>query len=134
MFYKVRVKDPYNPTGCADRDLAHTDVFVLVEADNIRTARNLAVESIIEAERATELELVRAGREGWPIIRESSETATDDGQQELPIPHAQAADTVEPQLEETNGIPRGEIVQFTPSTGSAPHWLPANPVAQNTGG
>lgn len=95
--------------------------YALVEADNIRTARNTAVEAFIEVEKATELELVRAGREGWPIIRASSVTTTDDGQQplDLPTPHAQTADTTEPR---------------PLSTGSAPHWLPpVNAPATDTG-
>lgn len=117
MFYKVRIKDLCAPDWAAS---GATDAFALVEADNIRTARNLAAERIIEVEKATELELVTAGRENWPIISESSETTTDDGQQPpaLPEPHAKTADT------------GGESRPL--STGSAPHWLP-NPVSQETG-
>lgn len=136
----------------------------LVEADNARAARSLAIGAFISVEKATELELVRAGREGWLIISNASETATDDGQLDisfagaegilpafpelsgrLPEPHAQTADTGEPSPafkfegmthEDGPDVSPGtgeEAVCFTPSTGSAPHWLPTNPVAQNTG-
>ena len=135
MLYKIRIDHPNDPFNYG---------YALVEADNIRTARNLAIDAIISVDKATELELVQAGREDWPIIRAESETATDDGQQEsltnvhdavhgviavskvfpgdtLPDPHAQTADT------------GTQNQTFTPSTGSAPHWLPQNPVAQDTG-
>lgn len=108
MFYKIRIKDLEAPEWAAP---GATDKFALAESDNIRTARNFATERIIDVEKATELELVTAGRESWPIIRAASETTTDDGQQplDLPTPHAQTADTTEPR---------------PLSTGSAPHWLP----------
>lgn len=134
MFYKVTVKHPHEIKFGFPSDRAH-DKFMLIEADNIRTARNIAAERIIEVEKATELELVTAGREGWPIIK-SSETTTDDGQQalDLPAPHAKTADTggEHPIHPETQPVHPDDTPQWQPKTGSAPHWLP-NPVSQETG-
>ena len=121
MFYRIRIAQDY----------PFTYGYALVEADNIRTARNLAIEHFINVEKATELELVQAGREGWPIIGGAA-SVVDDGRQDLllvdsdfasttgtlhercslPAPHAQTADTGEANP------------TFTPSTGSAPAWLP----------
>lgn len=136
MFYKIRIY--LSCKGSDGKIIAEAEQNALVEADNIRTARNLAVENFISVEKATELELVQAGRECWPIIRGASETATDDGQQELPIPHAPVPvfkfDGMTHENDPDVSPGTGEAaVCFTPSTGSAPHWLPANPVAQNTG-
>ena len=128
MLYKVSL-------NLSQYNTLESEWHALVEADNIRTARNLAIEHFINVEKATELELVQAGREGWPIIGGAA-SAVDDGQQDhpliesdivpglmcgtlpdpvstqLPAPHAQTADTGEANP------------TFTPSTGSAPAWLP----------
>lgn len=139
MFYKIRVYMSHK--GSDGEIIAEAEQNALVEADNIRTARNLAIDAFIEVEKATELELVQAGREGWPIISGASETATDDGQLELKIAGAEGILPAFPELSDNLPEPHaqtadtgpGSPVGFTPSTGSAPHWLPTNPVAQNTG-
>ena len=145
MFYRIRIAQDY----------PFTYGYALVEADNIRTARNLAIEHFINVEKATELELVQAGREGWPIIGGAA-SVVDDGRQDLllvdsdfasttgtlhercslPAPHAQTADTGEAnptfkfsglthENDQDVSPGTGEATTcFTPSTGSAPAWLP----------
>lgn len=138
MLYKIRIINMRLKNELPSwANSTAADEYALVEADNIRTAKNLAIEYLIRVEKATELELVQAGRENWPIIRAESETATDDGQMGLSLDQAvveacdeKALPTMHEQAADTRA---STSLSFTPSTGSAPHWLPQNPVAQDTG-
>lgn len=132
MFYKISITNLKLKSELPEWiNPDNYDEYSLVEADSIRTARNLAIDAIISVNKATELELVQAGRENWPIIRAPSETTTDDGQMGLPIllgesppdPHAEDAPRMMDDCVRT--------LQQTPPT---PHWLPQNPVVQDTGG